>query len=139
METISRRQFLSFLCTSLALTAPYSLALSTNNLEKENRLPITIGVLKAAYVSEMAAHKHYDGYCRKAVEENYPNLAYLFRAFSVSERIHADNFKNILISFSIRVEEPMFDIQIADTKRNLRNAAKKELIKIKKKQPLTLL
>jgi len=139
METISRRQFLLFVSTSLASAAvPYSPALASigqNTLEKENMLPVTIAVLRDAYVSEMAAHKHYIGYCGKAVEEKYPNMAYLFTAFGVSEKIHADNFKKILASLGFPMDERICDTLILDTKANLRTAAKKELLKIEKTYP----
>ena len=86
-------------------------------------------------MSEMMAHKRYDGYCRKAIEGGYPNIAYLFKAFSVSEKIHADNYKKILTEFGLTVEEPMFDVEMSDTKANLSYAAERELEKIDKTYP----
>lgn len=138
METISRRQFLCYVSTFLALVSSTSLSLASkrkNNQKEENRLPITIAVLKAAYLSEMVAHRHYVAYCRRAVEEKYPNIAYLFAALGLSEKIHADNYKKILVLLSLRMEEPPFPITISDTKENLRSAADNELIKIEKTYP----
>jgi rubrerythrin len=138
METISRRQFLFFVSTSLVLASPYSLGFASTrqkNLKKENRFLITIDVLRTAYLLEMMAYNHYNGYCRKAIEEKYPNIAYLFTAFAVSEKTHADNYKRVLSSLSVVVNEPELEISISDTKANLRNAADKELIKITKTYP----
>jgi len=46
----------------------------------------------------------------------YPNVVYLFRAFAVSEKIHAENYKRILISLSAGLEEPELEILISDPK-----------------------
>jgi rubrerythrin len=138
MEPISRRQFLYLVSSSLCLLFPYSFVLASsreNNPKKGALYPITIAVLKAAYVAEMSAYRHYGEYLKKAVDEGYPNIAYLFRSFGVSEKIHADNYKKILESFGLSVEKPTFDISLGDTKANLRNAAEKELMKITKTYP----
>ena len=138
MEPISRRQFLYLVFSVLGTSFPYSLALASpgeNSSKKRAAYPITIEVLKAAYIAEMSAYKHYGEYCKKAVEGGYPNIAYLFRAFGVSEKIHADNYKRIMESFGLSVEKSTFDISLGDTKANLRNAAEKELIKITKTYP----
>ena len=137
MDVISRRQFLFALSGSLALASPYRLALASaeENSLKKRRYIVTVSVLKAGYVSEMMAHKRYDAYCRKAIEGGYPNIAYLFKAFSISEKIHADNYKKILTEFGLTVEAPMFDVEMSDTKANLSHAAKKEMEKIDKTYP----
>jgi rubrerythrin len=67
---------------------------------------------KTAYISEKLAYLHYVGYSRKAVEEKYSNIAYLFTAFAVSEKIHAENYKRILTSLSAGSEEPESEILI---------------------------
>jgi rubrerythrin len=91
--------------------------------------------LKAAYEAEKVASENYICYSRKAVEEKYPNIAYLFAAFASSEKIHAENYKRILASLNAGPEEPEFEILILDTKANLINAAEGELIKIKETYP----
>jgi rubrerythrin len=137
MKTISRRQFL-VISASLPFSYPLSFSVAysgENKLNKNNLFPITIAVLKSAYISEKLAYLHYVGYSRKAVEEKYSNIAYLFTAFAVSEKIHAENYKKILTSLSAGLEEPESEILILDTKPNLLNAAKGELKKIKKTYP----
>ena len=106
-----------------------------NKSEKDDRWPITIAVLKAAYLSEMIASTHYRAYCRKASEEKYPNIAYLFSAFEVSEKIHADNYRRMLGLLRTEPEEPEIGVLILETQANLRKAAENELIKIKKTYP----
>lgn len=137
MKTLSRRQFLlvSGLLT-VSCPLPFSVASSRGReLEGADGFPVTISVLKAACTSEMSAHRHYDGYCRKAVDEGFGNIAYLFRAFSVSEKIHADNYKRILASWGEGVQIPEIQISLSDTKANLKKAAEKELVKIMKTYP----
>ena len=137
MKTISRRQFL-YISASLSFSYPLSIVVASsgeNKLDENDLFPITIAVLKAAHKSEKVASEHYVGYSRKAVEEKYPNIAYLFSAFAVSEKIHAENYKRILTSLSAGLEEPEFDILILDTKANLISASEGELKKIKETYP----
>ena len=137
MKTISRRQFLYF-SASLSLSHSLSIVLASagdNKLNENGLFPITISVLKSAYRSEKIAFEHYVGYSRKAIAQKYPNIAYLFTAFAVSEKTHAENYKKILKSLSAGLEEPEFEVVILDTKANLINASKGELEKIRKTYP----
>ena len=96
MKTISRREFL-YISALLSFSHSLSIASSIEHkTAQDDKWPITTDVLKDAYVSEMIASTHYSGFCRKAVEEKFPNMAYLFSAFSISEKIHADNYRRIL-------------------------------------------
>ena len=133
MKKISRRKFL-YIFASLSFSPPLSIATASsreNKPGKNEKFPITFAVLKAAYKSEKVASEHYIGYSRIAVEEKYPNIAYLFSAFAVSEKIHAENYKRILTALRSELEEPKFEILLSDTQTNLTNAAENELKKIK--------
>ena len=91
MKNISRRKFL-YAVAALPFSHPlYIVAASSSDDIPENnkKFPATFSVLKTAYKTEKSASKHYVGYARIAVEEKYPNIAYLFSAFAVSETIHA--------------------------------------------------
>ena len=137
MEKISRRKFFH-LFASLSLSYPLSVAAassSENKQEAKGGFPITAAVLKAAYEAEKVAHENYVCYSQKAVEEKYPNIAYLFTAFASSEKIHAQNYKRILASMRAGAKEPELDIIIRDTKSNLIKATEGELKKIKKTYP----
>ena len=137
MKEISRRQFI-ILSSSLWLSYPLSKVFASseaNQLDEKDLFPITISVLNSAYRSELVAFQHYVGYSRKAVEEKYPNIAYLFAAFAVSEKTHAKNYKRLLALLNAGLEEPEFKILILDTKANLISASEGELEKIKKTYP----
>ena len=88
MKTISRRQFL-YISALLSLSCPLSAVFASsegNMLDENNLYPTTIAVLKSALRSEKLAFENYSGYSRKAIEEKYPNIAYLFTEFAVSEK-----------------------------------------------------
>jgi rubrerythrin len=57
--------------------------------DENDLFPITIAVLKSAYRTEKLACEHYVRYSQKAIQDKYSNIAYLFTAFSVSEKPHA--------------------------------------------------
>jgi rubrerythrin len=136
-KDISRRQFI-YISALLSMSRPFSLAVASSPKNKEDKkaqFQTTIAVLTNAYEAEMLAHEHYVHYSKKAVEEAYPNIAYLFTAFSLSEKIHADNFKNIVNDLGSKIGELKREVVVQDTKTNLKNAAKKELIKIEKTYP----
>jgi len=92
-------------------------------------------VLKQAFKSEMMAHKHYLGYVEKALAEKFPNIAYLFHAFSMSEKVHADNYERIINKLGSKINIIILSIDVCDTKSNLIKAAENELEKIKTTYP----
>ena len=60
----------------------------------------------------------------------------MFRAFATSESIHARNFKDILSSLDVEVEElPVQPVAVSSTKKNLKYATKTELKEIDEKYP----
>jgi rubrerythrin len=140
MKMISRRQLLTFSalfflrCPILSLKA----FAAADDKKHDKRYPLTIDILKEAYWAEMIASKHYDGYCQKALYENYPNIAYLFFALSISEKIHADNYQELIVSLGATLEKTEISVSIAATKANLNIAAIKELEKINKFYPKIL-
>lgn len=137
MDNISRRKFF-YIIASLSLSHPLSIvsaSSSANRLKANDAYPITMAVLKVAYEEEMTAHENYVGYSKKAIEEKFPNIAYLFTAFAISEKIHAENYKRILASMNTELAEPEFGVLVSDTKTNLIKATKGEIKKIKKTYP----
>ena len=136
-KNISRRQFI-YISALLSMSNPLSLALAAspeNKKAKKVQFQTTITVLKNAYEGEMTAHQRYVHFSKKAVKESYPNIAYLFTTFSLSEKIHADNFKNIVNNLGAEIRESTREVVVKDTKSNLKDAAQKELIKIEKTYP----
>ena len=135
---ISRRQFIyvsALLSISLPLANDVCAALESD-IHNEGQFPLTTKILKEAYNAELMANGNYDGYCQKALSENYPNIAYLFSALQISEKIHAENYKKLIISLGSMLDVPELSLLISDTKTNLNNAAKNELIKIKETYPV---
>ncbi len=131
-KIISRRQFLYFsalLSFFYPIVKMKSFALA-ENIQKDIAYPLTIDILKEAYWAEMTAKNHYDGYCQKALSQNYPNIAYLFTALSISEKIHADNYQNLIIALGSTIKNRKISVSVADTKANLKIAAVKEMEKI---------
>lgn len=134
---ISRRQLLYFsallsFCYPIANLKYFAVA---DDKENDSRYPLTINILKEAYWAEMIASKHYDGYCQRALSENYPNIAYVFFALSISEKIHAYNYQKLIVTLNSTLEAKEIPVSIADTKKNLNVAAIKELEKIKEFYP----
>jgi len=137
MGKIDRKQFFK-ICLMLAISRSSPLFAGSHkdkSPQKTNRFPITVSVLKTGYMVELLAHLHYIGYARKALSENYSNIAYLFTSFSVSERIHADNYKKLLTQLGSSIKPLKKDILIFKTQKNLRTAAGKELAKIRETYP----
>lgn len=135
MDKFSRREFISLSASSFLL---FPLRAYAVNVEKTYPIidyPNTILVLTQALKTEMMAHKHYLGYVEKALAEKFTNIAYLFHAFSISEKIHADNYKRIINKLGSKINEIILCMDVRDTKSNLRKAAEKELEKIQTTYP----
>ena len=134
---ISRRQLLYF-STLFFFCSPFATlkSLAVADGEKDDkRYPLTIDLLKKAYRAEMIASKHYDGYSQKALAEDYQNIAYLFSSFSISEKIHADNYQKLIVSLGATLRKIEISVSISNTKANLNIASMKELEKINKFYP----
>lgn len=135
MRDLSRREFL-FFSSLLFLSFPlkgYAITLENNGFATQ--YPNTIWVLKQALLSEMIAHKHYLEYVKIAQAEKYPNIAYMFQAFSISEKIHADNYNRIIKKLGDITPYTPILVKSGSTKSNLLKAAQKELEKIEKTYP----
>ncbi|MDY6881369.1 MAG: ferritin family protein [Desulfatiglans sp.] len=139
-KMISRRQLLysfsllSFLYPILRIDS----FVVAENMRKDIEYPLTIDILKEAYWAEMTAKNHYDGYCQKALAQNYPNIAYLFRVLSSSERIHAENYQKLIKDLGSTIKKKRIPVSVADTKANLNTAAVKEMEKIEHFYPKIL-
>ena len=133
MIAISRRQFL-VVSAALSVSYPFIRVAASSNSDG-GVYPITIAILKEAYAEEKLAAERYVLFSGKAVDENYPNIAYLFTAMAASENIHARNYKRILSELSVTIDKPEFSISTLDTKANLIKAAEGELKKIDSTYP----
>ena len=104
-----------------------------NAQTKYNR---TISILEAAYRGEIQAVHTYMAYAKRADSENYKNIAYLFVALATSESIHARNFETLLSELGVEVKKkPNQQIEVSNTKKNLKKATEFELKEIDTQYP----
>ncbi len=125
---------------SICSISIFLLFVSVNCLQAEETKTLeTIAVLKEAYCGEMQAQVKYTAFASKAIEEGYPNIAYLFSSLSYSEAIHAKNFKNILSELKADIPNiEGVEIKCLSTKESLRNAVRVELAEIDDSYPRSL-
>lgn len=98
--------------------------------------PETISVLQTLYQDEVLAFNNYQAYAKKAIAEDYPNIARLFISIATSESIHARNFKDQLSALGTPAEElPELEVAVLSTRKNLKFATAVELEEIDKKYP----
>lgn len=98
--------------------------------------PKTITSLQKRYVDEVTAHGKYNAYAKRALDENYPNIAHLFRGLAASEAVHARNFKMLLEDLGVEVEVPVkLNFEVQSTKKNIRDATTVEANEIDKEYP----
>jgi rubrerythrin len=104
--------------------------------------------LKASFAGESSANKIYTAFARKAKQEDFPNIAKLFKAIADSELIHALNHlraslkkgsppnKSIVKrSILVRSRSKTPVEEVGSTIDNLRVAKKGNLFSFKKKYP----
>jgi rubrerythrin len=127
---ISRRQLMLFSAALPLLLPLRTYALTVKNNHSVIRYPSTLLTLKQAYECEIIAHRHYVRYVEKALADKYPNIAYMFLAFSVSEKIHAHNYDRIITELGSAVDDIQVTIDVRDTRSNLMKASENEVEKI---------
>ncbi|MGD0237874.1 MAG: ferritin family protein [Syntrophorhabdales bacterium] len=130
MTEFSRRQFLYLSAVSPFVYEFSALAAESEGNKSASSYPRTMAVLQDAFMVETLASRNYIGYTSKALSEAYPNIAYLFDAFSRSEQIHAGNYKRVFAALGHEVKTLETEIDVRDTKANLQQAARNELKKI---------
>jgi rubrerythrin len=97
--------------------------------------PETVSVLRAALQGELTAHFKYLAFSKRAGEEKYPRIAYLFSALAASEGIHARNFLAVLKDLSDPADVSALEFPLKDTKDNIRNSSSVELEEIDVRYP----
>ena len=132
MHGFTRRRLLTFAATlPLGLALPLlARAVSSPEIALQPAYAVTKSTLAEAFHAEMAAHLHYQAFIPKALAENFANIAYMFRTFSISEKIHADNYQRVLRSLDNNIMTKNIKLRVADTQTNIQAAADKELEKI---------
>lgn len=95
--------------------------------EISSKFAKTIEALKAAHAYEMYSYEVYLKYSEKAVEENLPNIAYLFKAYAESAFINARNSHNLLKNLKQEHQVIVKPIIALNTRENLSTAIELEL------------
>ncbi|NNJ94358.1 MAG: rubrerythrin family protein [Halobacteria archaeon] len=99
----------------------------------------TIQALQERYQDEVEAHASYGKFSNKALAEDYPNSAYLFKSLAASEAIHARNFKRILDSLGVEVPREQLQLRpVESTKSNIMHATGVEADEIDHQYPAIL-
>ena len=90
--------------------------------------PITVAAMRDAQVAEMGVYYRYTDFARKAQQDDYRGIAYLFAAFAAAEFVHAGNFGRIQAGLGVEVPpiaKPVFTV--GSTRDNLMAAADGEI------------
>jgi len=93
--------------------------------------PVTIDAMKAARENETRVYYHYIEFGKRARDEGYRGIAYLFLAFAASEQVHAGNFGRVLTRLGEELAPlPKPAVNVASTRDNLILAANGEMASI---------
>lgn len=95
----------------------------------------TIEDMQAAFNGESNASARYAAFSKKASEEGYKEIAMLFKAASLSEKIHAENHKEVLKEMGVEVKPAVIDVKVNSTRENLEFAAKGEAYEVAEMYP----
>ena len=87
----------------------------------------TIASLKTAHVDEIYSYHVYLKYSEKAVEENLPNIAYLFKTYAESAFINARNCYNLLKDLKQEHDVKVKPVTALTTRENIATAIELEL------------
>jgi rubrerythrin len=93
--------------------------------------PLTIDAMKAARENETRVYYQYVEFGKRARDEGYRGIAYLFLAFAASEQVHASNFGRVLTRLGEELaplSRPA--VSVASTRDNLILAANSEMVSI---------
>lgn len=100
------------------------------------KYPVTTAAMQERYQDEVRAFHKYSAYSHQAIEEGYPNIAYLFTSLAASESVHARNFKDLLHGFGVQPGPVSdMDMKVSKTKNNLKEATTVEADEINHKYP----
>jgi rubrerythrin len=103
---------------------------------EEPQFPKTIEALQERYADEVIAHRKYNAYVERAEEEDYPNIAHLFRSLAASEAVHASNFKRLLNDLGTEADTPVMpEFEVLSTRDNIRDATAVEVEEIDREYP----
>ena len=112
--------------TPLEVTAINEKPMAQNTLTVAAANEKTIANLQEAFNGESNATARYAAFSKKAAEEGYKEIALLFKAASLAEKVHAGNHKAVLEEMRVAVQPAVLDVKVLSTKENLEAAIKGE-------------
>ena len=134
----SRREFLKA-ASSMLIAMPTLGVFGMSPAFAIGRHDKTIETLRKAARSEMAAFRRYRAFSRKAHQEGYKGVSYLFAALAASELIHSQYYDRVLTRLGADViPHGNGGPAVGGTKKNLIAAAKAELRSINVNYPMFL-
>lgn len=86
----------------------------------------TIADLQDAFNGESNATARYAAFSKKAADEGHKEIALLFKAASLAEKIHANNHKAVLEEMGVAAKPAVLNVKVLSTKENLEFAIKGE-------------
>jgi len=99
----------------------------------------TIAAMQSARETETNVYYQYSEFSRRALQEGYRGVAYLFSALAASEQVHATNFAKILTRLNVElapIAKP--SVRLGSTRENLIHAADSEMSSIESFYPKLL-
>jgi rubrerythrin len=113
------------------LVAAAFAGLARSGMVRAAAYPVTISAMKAARESETTVYYHYIEFGKRARDEGYLGIAYLFTAFAASEHVHASNFGRVLTRLGEELAPlPKPAVASRSTRENLITAANGEMTSI---------
>jgi len=91
--------------------------------------------LQAAFKGETTASAKYAAYSKKAEEEGYHEIAWLFKAASISENVHARNHQAVLEEAGQKTPDIKPEFEVRTTVENLKDAIAGESYEISTMYP----
>ena len=107
-------------------------------LNVEDAKTKTIADMQEAFKGESNATARYAAFSKKAAEEGNKEIAMLFKAASLAEKIHATNHKAVLEEMGVATEPVVLDVVVKSTKENLEAAIKGESYEVAEMYPAFL-
>lgn len=99
---------------------------TADNPSSEEATAKTIADLQDAFKGETTASAKYAAYSKKAEQDGYHNIALLFKAASMAEKVHANNHKAVLVEYGVEAPAIKTEYNVKSTKENLEDAIKGE-------------
>lgn len=127
-----KRTSITILSAIAAIMLPQSFVGNSSNNESKsaNETSLNYENMKEAFKGETTASAKYAAYSKKAEEEGYHEIALLFKAASVSEKVHANNHKAVLREGDQQVPSFTPEFTVKSTKENLKDAIAGETYEI---------